>query len=127
MDTVQSYLRACPARTVLDALANKWTLLVLSFLRRSDGPVRFNELRRQLEGITQKSLTQTLRALERDGLVDRAVYPTVPPRVEYSLTALGTQVGDMFNVLGEWAEEHVGEILAAREAFDNRPAAEPVR
>ncbi|MCF6428127.1 helix-turn-helix transcriptional regulator [Amycolatopsis tucumanensis] len=112
---------------MLDALANKWTLLVLSFLRRSDGPVRFNELRRRLEGITQKSLTQTLRALERDGLVDRAVYPTVPPRVEYSLTALGTQVGDMFNVLGEWAEEHVGEILAAREAFDNRPAPEPVR
>ncbi|GHE96156.1 transcriptional regulator [Amycolatopsis deserti] len=127
MDTVKSYLTACPARTVLDALANKWSLLVLSSLRRHDGPMRFNELRRLLEGITQKSLTQTLRTLERDGLVDRAVYPTVPPRVEYSLTDLGTQVGEMFNVLGEWAEEHVGEILAAREAFDNRPAPEPLR
>ncbi|NYI87737.1 DNA-binding HxlR family transcriptional regulator [Amycolatopsis endophytica] len=127
MDTVQSYLRACPARTVLDALANKWTLLVLSALRRSAGPVRFNALRRQLEGITQKSLTQTLRTLERDGLVDRAVYPTVPPRVEYSLTELGAQVGEMFTVLGDWAEEHVGEILSAREAFDNRPAPQPLR
>jgi len=127
MDTVQTYLTACPARTVLDALANKWALLVLSCLRGEAGPVRFNELRRRLEGITQKSLTQTLRTLERDGLVDRAVYPTVPPRVEYSLTALGEQAGDVFTVLGEWAQEHAGEILAARKAFDDRPAPEPLR
>ncbi|NIH82624.1 winged helix-turn-helix transcriptional regulator [Amycolatopsis viridis] len=127
MDTVQSYLKACPARTVLDTLANKWNLLVLSSLRRHDGPMRFNELRRLLEGITQKSLTQTLRVLERDGLVDRAVYPTVPPRVEYAVTDLGAQVGDMFSILGDWAQEHVDEILAAREAFDNRPTPGPVR
>jgi DNA-binding HxlR family transcriptional regulator len=127
MDTVSSYLNACPARTVLEALANKWTLLVLSSLRKHGGTMRFNELRRYLDGITQKMLTQTLRALERDGLVRRTVYPTVPPRVEYSVTDLGAGVGELFNNLGNWAEEHVNEILAARKAFDDRAEPEPVR
>ncbi|TVT49460.1 helix-turn-helix transcriptional regulator [Amycolatopsis rhizosphaerae] len=126
MDTVQAYLTRCPARTVLDALANKWTLLVLSSLTKAEGPVRFNELRRALEGITQKVLTQTLRSLERDGLVRRTVYPTVPPRVEYTVTELGSQVGGLFCVLGEWSEQHVHEILAAREAFDTRPEPQPI-
>ena len=72
----------CPLRTVLEGLANKWTLLVMVPLRRREAPIRFNELRRALDGITQKMLTQTLRTLERDGLVSRTVYPTVPPRVE---------------------------------------------
>jgi DNA-binding HxlR family transcriptional regulator len=124
--TVQAYLTQCPARGVLETLANKWTLLVLSSLRNHGRPVRFNELRRQLEGITQKMLTQTLRALERDGLVERRVYPTVPPRVEYSVTELGAEVGKLFNALGEWAEERYGAILAARERFDSRPEPEPV-
>ncbi|WAL65095.1 helix-turn-helix domain-containing protein [Amycolatopsis cynarae] len=126
MDTVQAYLTRCPARTVLEALANKWTLLVLSSLTRADGPVRFNELRRALEGITQKALTQTLRSLERDGLVQRTVYPTVPPRVEYAVTDLGSQVGELFCVLGKWSQQHVHEILAAREAFDTRPEPLPI-
>lgn len=126
MDTVWSYLNACPARTVLEALANKWTMLVLSTLHRHGGTMRFNELRRRLEGVTQKMLTQTLRSLERDGLVIRTVYPTVPPRVEYSVTELGNQAAELCNTLGEWADEHVHEILAARKAFDERPAPVPI-
>jgi DNA-binding HxlR family transcriptional regulator len=127
MDTVQYYLHACPARTVLETLANKWALLVLSLLRGHEGPLRFNELRRRLEGITQKMLTQTLRILERDGLVSRTVYPTVPPRVEYAVTTLGAEVGDLFTTLGRWAEDHVDEIMGARKSFDERAAPEPLR
>jgi DNA-binding HxlR family transcriptional regulator len=127
MDTVQSYLHACPARTVLETLSNKWALLVLSSLRGHEGPTRFSELRRRLEGVTQKMLTQTLRILERDGLVSRTVYPTVPPRVEYAVTTLGAEVGEIFITLGGWAEDHVDEIMAARKSFDERPAPEAVR
>ena len=127
MDTVESYLHACPARIVLETLANKWSLLVLGSLRAAGRPQRFNELRRLLDGVTQKMLTQTLRLLERDGLVDRAVYPTVPPRVEYSVTALGAEVGEMCTVLGRWAESHVDEIFAARRSFDERPVPERLR
>jgi DNA-binding HxlR family transcriptional regulator len=126
MDSVQSYLHACPARTVLETLANTWTLLVLSFLRRHDGPMRFNQLRRHLKGVTQKTLTQTLRSLERDGLVTRTVYLTVPPRVEYAVTSLGGQVGELFSGLGGWAEQHVDEILAAHKHSDARPAPGPL-
>ncbi|MFD8499374.1 winged helix-turn-helix transcriptional regulator [Amycolatopsis sp. NPDC059657] len=118
---VDSYLDDCPARTVLDVLANKWTLLVVSALRQHGGPMRFNELRRRLTGITQKMLTQTLRALERDGLAARKVYPTVPPRVEYTLTALGIDAGKLLNAIGEWSEHHVPEILDSRATFDARP------
>ena len=87
----------CPLRTVLEVLANKWTLLVMVTLRRREAPIRFNELRRALDGITQKMLTQTLRTLERDGLVSRTVYPTVPPRVEYALTEPGVGAGRVLN------------------------------
>ncbi|MGI5217100.1 winged helix-turn-helix transcriptional regulator [Nocardia sp. CA-290969] len=123
---VQSYLQRCPARDVLDVLADKWVLLVLGTLREGKGPVRFNELRRRLDGITQKMLTRTLRNLERDGLVRRAVYPTVPPRVEYSLTELGADLGRVTHAMGEWAQRRHGEVLAARTEFDNRPAPEPL-
>ncbi|RZS37094.1 HxlR family transcriptional regulator [Herbihabitans rhizosphaerae] len=126
MDTVQSYLHACPARTVLEAITNKWTVLVLTSLRSNGGTMRFNELRRFLDGITQKMLTQTLRSLERDGMVRRTVYPTVPPRVDYSVTELGTSLGELFNTFGEWANENVDRIMAARTEFDTRPAPEPV-
>jgi DNA-binding HxlR family transcriptional regulator len=92
MDTIDQatwdavYRRDCPSRTVVAVLADKWALYVLGALRMHDRPMRFNELRRLLDGITQKMLTQTLRALERDGLVSRTVYATVPPSVEYALT-----------------------------------------
>ncbi|WP_280401487.1 winged helix-turn-helix transcriptional regulator [Nocardia carnea] len=123
---VQSYLERCPARDVLDVLADKWVLLVLGTLRAAAGPVRFNELRRRLDGITQKMLTRTLRNLERDGLVRRAVYPTVPPRVEYSLTELGADLGHLTHAMGEWALRHYDEVRTARTEFDNRPAPGPL-
>ena len=124
-DLVASYLHDCPARTVLEVIGNKWALLVLGALRVHDGPVRFNELRRRLDGITQKMLTQTLRALERDGLVVRAVYPTVPPRVEYSLSELGVGAGKLTAAIGAWATENVGAIQRSREDFDERMTRAP--
>ncbi|MQY05820.1 winged helix-turn-helix transcriptional regulator [Actinomadura macrotermitis] len=128
MDTTQwplTYRRDCPSRTVVEVLADKWTLYVLAALRRQEGPMRFNELRRALDGITQKMLTRTLRALERDGLVSRTVYPTVPPRVEYALTGLGAEAGKLTTAIAEWSAAHVPEILATRAEFDARAAAAP--
>ncbi|QNE18597.1 helix-turn-helix transcriptional regulator [Kribbella qitaiheensis] len=110
--------RDCPSRTVVEVLANKWALYVLGALRRFDRPLRFSELRRLLEGITQKMLTQTLRALERDGLIERAVYPTVPPRVEYGLTPLGVEAGRLTSAISEWSVANVAQILDARAAYD---------
>jgi DNA-binding HxlR family transcriptional regulator len=120
-----TYGRGCPSRTVLEVLANKWALYVLGALRRCGRPLRFSELRRLLDGITQKMLTQTLRALERDGLVNRTVYPTVPPRVEYGLTELGVGAGRLTNAIAEWSVDHAHEIVAARERFDERAALAP--
>ncbi|MEV7551378.1 helix-turn-helix domain-containing protein [Amycolatopsis sp. NPDC089917] len=114
--------RDCPSRTVIEVLANKWALYVLGAIRRYERPMRFSELRRLLDGITQKMLTQTLRALERDGLIRRDVYPTVPPRVEYGLTPLGVDVGKLTNAVAEWAVENVDQIFAARSAFDEKAA-----
>ncbi|MEU8411281.1 winged helix-turn-helix transcriptional regulator [Amycolatopsis japonica] len=112
--------RDCPSRTVIEVLANKWALYVLGAIRRYERPMRFSELRRLLDGITQKMLTQTLRSLERDGLIRRDVYPTVPPRVEYGLTPLGVDVGRLTNAVAEWAVENVDQILASRSAFDEK-------
>ncbi|MFE9576728.1 winged helix-turn-helix transcriptional regulator [Nocardia sp. NPDC006044] len=123
---VESYLHKCPAREIFAVLADKWVLLVLVVLRDNQTPVRFNDLRRRLDGITQKMLTRTLRNLEREGLVHRAVYPTVPPKVEYSLTPLGESLGVISQALGNWSDEHQHQILAARAAFDARPAPEPL-
>ncbi|WP_409490602.1 winged helix-turn-helix transcriptional regulator [Amycolatopsis sp. cmx-11-12] len=120
--------RDCPSRTVIEVLANKWALYVLGAIRRYERPMRFSELRRLLDGITQKMLTQTLRSLERDGLIRRDVYPTVPPRVEYGLTPLGVDVGRLTNAVAEWAVENVDQIFAARSAFDEKAseAAQPL-
>lgn len=120
-----TYRRDCPSRTVVEVLANKWTLYVLAALRRQDGPLRFNELRRLLDGITQKMLTQTLRELEQVGLVRRTVYATVPPRVEYALSDLGVEAGQLTTAIAEWSVAHVPEIAAARQAFDLQRRAEP--
>ncbi|PXX59192.1 HxlR family transcriptional regulator [Nocardia tenerifensis] len=121
---VEAYVQHCPAREVLSVLADKWVLLVLGVLRAHDGPVRFNELRRHLDGVTQKMLTRTLRNLEREGLVHRAVYPTVPPKVEYSLTDMGESIGEISHMMGVWAVQHQDRIVAARAAFDSRPEPE---
>ncbi|MEU3184823.1 helix-turn-helix domain-containing protein [Streptomyces sp. NPDC006923] len=119
-----SFRLDCPSRTILDVLGNKWVLYVLGLLERHDRPLRFNELRRTIEGVTQKSLTQTLRTLERDGLVDRKVYATVPPRVEYRLTHLGREVGRLTGTIARWALENAPQVIAARDAFDSRPTGE---
>ena len=124
-DRVNAYLTKCPARTVVEVLANKWTMLVMSTLQLNGEPMRFNELRRRLQGLTQKVLTQTLRALERDGLVTRTVYPTMPPRVEYALTALGSGAADLLHAVGSWAEQNIDEILVARETYEQRAARAP--
>ncbi|SBW17385.1 HxlR family transcriptional regulator [Candidatus Protofrankia californiensis] len=124
-DWTLAYRRDCPSRTVIEVLANKWVLYVVGALGRFDRPMRFNELRRVLDGITQKMLTQTLRALERDGLVSRTVYPTTPPRVEYGLTTLGIDAGRLICAIADWSEEHAQVILTARSEFDYRATAQP--
>jgi DNA-binding HxlR family transcriptional regulator len=114
------YGRDCPSRTVVELLANKWTLYVLAALREAaehGSALRFNELLRQLDGVTQKMLTQTLRSLERDGLVARTVYPVSPLRVEYALTPLGVEAGALTTAIAQWSVAHVHEILTNRAEF----------
>jgi DNA-binding HxlR family transcriptional regulator len=108
----------CPSRTSLTRIANKWTAMVVIAL--GDGRLRFGELRTTVDGISGKVLTDTLRDLERDGLVERHVYAEVPPRVAYALTALGRTLQNPLSALGRWAEEHIAEVLAARETYDAR-------
>jgi DNA-binding HxlR family transcriptional regulator len=106
----------CEVRQILDRIAGKWSLLVVALLH--DRTMRFSELRREIDGVSQRMLTATLRQLERDGLVRRTVYPVVPPRVEYALTPLGSSLHATIQALVTWAEAHEGEIGAARAAFD---------
>src|SRR5271168_4397331 len=106
-------------RAVSDVLArigDKWSVLVVS--RLGNGPLRFNELRRAIGGISQRMLTLTLRGLERDGLIARTVYPTIPPRVDYALTALGRDLLNPVSALGAWAIRNQPKIARAREQFD---------
>src|SRR5690606_7951089 len=108
---------SCAAmRQVLDRIGERWTLLVVVALR--DGPVRFNQLRRQLQGVSQRMLTLTLRRLERDGLVVRTVHPSVPPQVEYALTALGGSLEAQVRGLLDWSIAHAPEMDEARAHFD---------
>src|SRR5579872_2654376 len=104
--------------TVLARVGDKWSVLIVALL--GDGPKRFNEIKRMVGGISQRMLTLTLRGLERDGLVTRTVFPTVPPRVDYELTALGRSLWEPVEALGAWARAHHGEIAAARRRFDTR-------
>jgi DNA-binding HxlR family transcriptional regulator len=102
----------CPSRLVLDRIADKWTALVIQILAR--GTMRYAELQRAIGGISQKMLTQTLRSLERDGLVQRKVHPVVPPKVEYSLTTLGRTLIEPLHTLCRWSEKHLAELQANR-------------
>ena len=111
-----AYLATCPARQVLDSLSDKWVTLVLNAL--SDGPKRYRDLTRIIAGVSQKMLTQTLRNLERDGLVTRTVTPSVPVRVDYELTALGESMLPVVAAIKMWAESHINEIHAARRTYD---------
>ncbi|HEV2675685.1 MAG TPA: helix-turn-helix domain-containing protein [Aliidongia sp.] len=103
---------------VLARIGDKWTVFIVRML--SGGPMRFNELKRGINGISQRMLTLTLRGLERDGLVTRTVFPTVPPRVDYELTDLGQTLITMLQGMGEWALKNRPTILAARSAYDAR-------
>jgi DNA-binding HxlR family transcriptional regulator len=112
---------ACPTRQVLRRIGDKWTMLVISALA-DRGTLRFSELSREIEGVTQKMLTQTLRALERDGLVEREVFATVPVTVQYTLTPLGQSLGEAVGTIRAWAYGHMDEIEVARDRFDAQPA-----
>ena len=102
---------------MLARIGDKWSVLVVS--RLGNGQLRFNELRRAIGGISQRMLTLTLRGLERDGLITRTVYPTIPPRVDYALTALGRDLLNPVSALGTWAIRNQPKIARARERFDN--------
>lgn len=104
--------------SILSRVGDKWSVFVIMML--SDGPRRFNELKRMINGISQRMLTLTLRGLERDGLVTRTIFPTIPPRVDYELTDLGRGLSRPVKALGEWAKDHLGQIEAARTQFDQR-------
>ncbi|MGW0064419.1 winged helix-turn-helix transcriptional regulator [Streptosporangium sandarakinum] len=112
----------CDVRHILDRVADKWSLLVIALLDRRT--MRFTELRREIDGVSQRMLTVTLRHLERDGLVERTVHPVVPPRVDYALTPLGATLHEVIKTLVVWTEEHQNHIAAARSAYDARIAAE---
>ena len=112
-------LESCPAvREVLHRVGDKWSVLVVALL--GDGPKRFSELRRAVEGISQRMLTLTLRGLERDGLITRTVYPSVPPRVDYALTRLGCTLLAPVTKLTAWAEDNRLQIQEARNRYDAR-------
>jgi DNA-binding HxlR family transcriptional regulator len=111
---------ACPGRQALDRIADRWTILVL--LALADGPMRFTELARRIERVSQKMLTQTLRGLERDGLLTRTVHASVPPRVDYELTPLGRTLDGPITAVQQWALDHMGDVLTARAAYDAQHA-----
>ncbi|WP_203830725.1 winged helix-turn-helix transcriptional regulator [Actinoplanes palleronii] len=115
------YARGCPSRDVLDHIGSKWSVLVLGELGRH-GACRFTRLRQELAGVSEKMLTQTLRTLERDGLIVRTVYPEAPIRVEYALTPLGQTLRGPLKALTEWSVQHIEEVLDARETYDDRTA-----
>ncbi|BBG02704.1 MULTISPECIES: winged helix-turn-helix transcriptional regulator [Pseudonocardia] len=108
----------CPVREVLDRVGDKWSVLVIVLLGQRTH--RFNEMHRAIQGISQRMLTRTVRALERDGLLERTVHASVPPRVDYELTELGRTLLVPLNALSTWATSHRSEILAAREKHDRR-------
>jgi DNA-binding HxlR family transcriptional regulator len=116
-----AFLAKCPSRRLLDRISDKWVALILAALG-SDGPLRYSELSHRLAGVSQKMLTQTLRSLERDGLVTRTVTPTVPVTVTYELTALGLSLQQLMRDVKAWAEAHMDEVLVNRDKYDNRVA-----
>jgi len=112
------YNESCPTRMVLDRIADKWTVLIVGALENKTK--RFGELRREIGGVSQKMLTQTLRGLERDGLVTRVVYASVPPKVEYSLTELGRTLVRTLEAIRDWSEKNIEDVLKARENYDTQ-------
>ncbi len=123
--SVDVYAKNCPSRQVLDRIGDTWSVLVVTML--ADGPRRYTELARKIEGVSPKMLTQTLRGLERDGLISRTVHPVVPPRVDYALSDLGGSLLGLVSALERWAEEHIDEVVEARAAYDGRDQAYSAR
>ncbi len=117
------FVARCPTRLVLDRVGDKWAVLILILLQ--DGPLRFNVLRRRIEGVSQKMLSQTLKSLERDGLVSRQAWPTVPVTVEYAITPLGRTLAATVDGLRLWAEHHIADVLAAQRRYDGQEGAQP--
>ena len=117
-----AYNERCPTRMVLDRIADKWTVLIVGALEEKTK--RFGELRREVGGVSQKMLTQTLRGLERDGVVVRTVYASVPPKVEYSLTSLGRTLVHILEEIRKWSELNIEDVLKARDDFDSRAQSE---
>ena len=108
----------CPTRLVLDRIADKWTILVVSPLETETK--RFGELKKEIDGISQKMLTKTLKGMERDGLIKRKAYPTIPPKVEYSLTDLGVTLVEMLQNIQFWAENNIEQIIKSQNKFDTK-------
>ncbi len=113
------YAAKCPTRQLLDRISDKWVVLVLSLLER--GPKRFSVLKREIDGISQKMLSQTLRSLEQDGLLVRRAFPPVPVTVEYELTALGRSLNTAMAPVVEWASANMSRVLRARDNFQKKP------
>ncbi|MDM7891461.1 winged helix-turn-helix transcriptional regulator [Curtobacterium caseinilyticum] len=112
------YAADCPSRQLLDRIGDRWSVLTIGSL--VDGPQRYSVIANRVQGVSQKMLTQTLRALERDGLVTRTVYPEIPPRVEYELTDRGRSLRAVLEPLEDWATSHMADVQDSREAYDAR-------
>ncbi|MGW1806448.1 winged helix-turn-helix transcriptional regulator [Streptomyces sp. NPDC002078] len=111
-----AFLRECPTNQLLGRLSDKWVSLVVAAL--ATGPMRYSDLGRKIAGVSPKMLTQTLRTLERDGIISRTVTPSVPVRVDYELTPLGGSLAALLTAVKDWAETHFEEVRAARERYD---------
>jgi DNA-binding HxlR family transcriptional regulator len=118
----QIYQNAYYPRLILNLVASKWTLLVLHAVQRDTK--RYSAINRDVDGITQKMLTETLRKLERDGIVKRMVHPIFPPKVEYKLTPLGLELLGVTETIAQWAEDHFDEVKQARHLYDSKPVVE---
>ncbi|MET9128782.1 winged helix-turn-helix transcriptional regulator [Streptomyces antibioticus] len=117
-----AFLKACPTNQLLDRISDKWVSLVVSAL--AAGPMRYSDLARKIAGVSPKMLTQTLRSLERDGILTRTVTPSVPVRVDYALTELGGNLALLLTAVKDWAETHFDEVHAARERYDAESASD---
>ncbi|MER6570574.1 helix-turn-helix domain-containing protein [Streptomyces sp. NPDC001093] len=113
-----AFLRACPSHQLLGRLSDKWVSLVIAAL--SGGPKRYSDLGRTIAGVSPKMLTQTLRTLERDGIISRTITASVPVRVDYALTPLGAGLAGLLTAVKDWAETHFEEVRAAREHYDTQ-------
>ena len=115
-----AFIKGCPTNQLLDRLSDKWVSLVVSAL--AAGPMRYSDLGRKIAGVSPKMLTQTLRSLERDGILTRTITPSVPVRVDYDLTHLGRSLAGLLTAVKDWAETHIEEVHEARDRYDTATA-----